>query len=278
MAARGGRWIRATLGVLLVLAFILAGLGLAATRGMPPEESPAWLTAAPIAHRGDWTASSERPENSLAAFESALDASLAIELDVHLTADGSVVVVHDDELERMTGSPGRVSELTLAQVQERRLLGGDEQVPTLAETLDLVAGRVPLLVELKTPSNVGPLEDAVALELRDYPGPVAVMAFNPFALDHMADVAPQLARGQLSGSFDGEDLAWYEVFLLRNLLLNWRSEPHFVAMEMDVVPSTATTVQDWWGRPLLCWTAEDAEDLRRAEGQCDGVIGNPGSR
>lgn len=262
----------------LVVALVMVGAALFATRGLPGRKPATWVTAAPVAHRGDWSAGPERPENSLAAFASAVDRSLTIELDVHLTSDGVVVVLHDDDLARMTGQPGLVADTPLAEIKQRRLLGGDQSVPTLAEVLALVDGRVPLLVEIKKQPKVGPLEDAVARELAAYRGPVAVMSFNPFTLARMASVAPDVMRGQLSGDFDGENLRWYEVFLLRNLLMNWTSKPDYVAMPLHLVPSVTTTVQRWWGRPLLCWTAETPDDARHAARYCDQVIGNPGSR
>lgn len=277
-SGRVARRVRLVGLLVLVVALVLGGAALLATRGVPEREPAAWLTAGPVAHRGDWAAGPQRPENSLAAFASAADQSLAIELDVRLTADGAVVVLHDKDLARMTGRPGLVIDTPLAEVKQRRLLGGSQTVPTLPEVLALVDGRVPLFVEIKDQPNVGPLEDAVARELADYDGRVTVMSFNPFSLGRMSSVTPDLMRGQLSGDFEGEDLAWYEVFLLRNLLMNWTSKPDFVAMQLDLVPSATTTVQHWWGRPLLCWTAENPEDARLAASSCDAVIGDPGSR
>lgn len=274
----GGHRLRVALLAVLIVALAVAAVALYATRGVPGREPAAWLTAGPVAHRGAWTTGPERPENSLAAFEAAADDSLAVELDVQLTSDGVAVVMHDDDLARMTGQAGLVAETPYAEISERRLMGGEETVPALSEVLDTVDGRVPVFVEIKSPPEVGPLEDAVARELADYPGPVAVMSFNPFSLQHIASVAPDVPRGQLSGDFEGEDLAWYEVFLLRHMLMNWASKPDFVAMDLDLVPSIQTTVQDAWGRPLLCWTAEDAADTEFAAEHCDGVIGDPASR
>ncbi|SDB93695.1 Glycerophosphoryl diester phosphodiesterase [Raineyella antarctica] len=277
-SGRGAHRVRLAVIAVRIVALVVAAVALFATRGVPARKPAAWLTAAPVAHRGDWTTGPERPENSLAAFEAAADRSLAIELDVQLTSDGVVVVLHDEDLARMTGRPGRVADTPYAEVAARHLQGGAETVPALSEALTVVNGRVPVFVEVKSPPQVGPLEEAVARELADYRGPAAVMSFNPYSLRHMASVAPDLPRGQLSGDFEGEDLAWYEVFLLRHLLMNWASKPDFVAMDLDLVPSVTTTVQRGWGRPLLCWTAENPADAALAARHCDGVIGDPGSR
>ncbi len=266
------------IGAFLILAAVLGGWWLA-TGGLPPPDAPpSWLESARIAHRGLHTDDARRPENSLAAFGAAVQQGYPIELDVHLTADGVVVVLHDNTLERMTGDPRRVAEIELGELRELRLLGTDERVPTLREVLDLVDGAVPLLVEVKNPSDtVGPLENAVVDELKDYRGEVAIQSFNPFSLAAVRDAAPEIPRGQLSGSFEGEDLALHEVFVLRNLLMNWKSRPVFIAYELDALPTWGTTLQRTRGWLLLGWTATSPEELARADELCDGVIFDPGT-
>lgn len=255
--------------VLLAIAYVFA------TGGVPSRQAVEWLDEQPIAHRGLWSTGPQRPENSLAAFDAAVARGYAVELDVQRSGDGVTVVIHDEELERMTGAPGAVADAGLSGLKERRLLGGAERIPTLKEALERVDGRVPLLVEIKNEGEVGALEDDVAQQLAGYDGPVAVMSFNPFSLARVAESAPEIARGQLSGSFEGEDLAAYEVFLLRNLLMNWKSRPDFIAYEFDQTPSLTTTLQRRRGRPLVGWTAETPEERAQAETRCDAVICDP---
>lgn len=263
--------------VVLVVVTVLVGLYATATGLFSTPKPPAWLGDRPIAHRGAWTDSAERPENSLEAFSKAADSAQAVELDVHRTKDGALVVIHDADLAGMTGTPGLVEEMSLTQVQQRRLLGGTEVIPTLDEALGRIDGRVPVFVEIKNEGDVGPLEDAVARQLKDYRGEVAVISFNPFSLARVAERAPELPRGQLSGSFEGEDLKWYEVFMLRQLLMNWKSRPDFIAYELKLLPSAVTTVQRWRGRPLVAWTAETPAEAERARQVADAVIANPAS-
>jgi len=258
------------IAALLIVAFAFA------TGGIPSREPAAWLTAQPIAHRGQWTSGPSRPENSLAAFEEAARNGFAVELDVHHSSDGHVVIIHDEAIEAMTGEPGMVSEMTLAELKEQRLLGGTETIPTLEEALELIDGRVPVFVEIKNPGDVGALEDDVAAQLVAYEGNAAVMSFNPFSLARVAGAASDIPRGQLSSAFEGEDLAWYEVFLLSNLLMNWTSKPDFIAYDLAELPSVGTTLQKWRGRPLLGWTAEDEAEWIAAEGLVDAVIADPG--
>lgn len=264
--------------ILLVLLLVIGGYWVA-TGGIPPSDAtPPWMAGVTIAHRGLHTDDAERPENSMAAFRAAVTEGYPIELDVHITADGVVVVLHDDTLERMTGDPRRVSDIDLADLRELRLLGTDERVPTLREVLDLVKGDVPLLIEIKNPGKeIGPLEIAVLGELEGYTGEIAIQSFNPFSLAAVHEEKPTIPRGQLSGSFEGEDLASYEAFILRNLLMNWKSRPTFVAYELDALPTWGATLQRIRGRSLLGWTANSPEDLSRAEELCDGVIFDPGA-
>lgn len=266
---------RKTLIALAVIAALLLGGFAFATGGTPSREPAGWLTARAIAHRGEWTGGPEAPENSLAAFDEAAGNGFAVELDVQWSGDGVAVVIHDDDIERMTGEQGSVSHMQLDELQDLRLLGGDETIPTLEEALETIDGRVPVFVEIKNTDEVGALEDEVAARLSAYDGEVAVMSFNPFSLARMAQAAPEVPRGQLSSAFEGEDLAFYEIFLLRNLLMNWTSKPDFIAYDLAELPSLGTTLQTLRGRPLLGWTAETEEERVAAGALVDAVICNP---
>src|SRR5262245_61547190 len=108
-----------------------------------------WLTARPIAHRGYHDIARGRPENTLAAFEAAIEARYAIECDLHISSDGVPIVFHDDDLERLTGEVGCVRDRTAKEIGKLRVSKTTERIPTLDELLELTAGRVPLVIELK---------------------------------------------------------------------------------------------------------------------------------
>ncbi|MDO8848947.1 MAG: glycerophosphodiester phosphodiesterase family protein [Coriobacteriia bacterium] len=261
---------------LVVVTVFIAGY--AFTTGGTPTRKPAeWLTAQKISHRGMWTEGPARPEDSLAAFDEAASSGFAVELDVHSSADGVTVVVHDSHLGRMTGEDVLVEDLTLEELKELRLLGGDEEIPTLEEVLALVDGRVPVFVEIKNEGDVGALEDDVAAQLAAYDGEACVMSFNPYSLAQVAASEPDIVRGQLASRFKGEDLPWYQKLLLANMMMNWTSKPDFVAYDIDALPCPGVTVQTWRGRPILGWTIDDADELAYAEKYCDGFICNPGA-
>src|SRR5690606_25227319 len=108
-----------------------------------------WLAERPIAHRGYHDQNGRRWENTLSAFDAAIERGYAIECDVHLSADGVPVVFHDDTLERLTGREGTVYQKTAAELAQMKIGGTEDHVPTLAEMLARVRGRVPLVIELK---------------------------------------------------------------------------------------------------------------------------------
>ncbi len=271
---------RMPMWLMLTLAGVVIALATGywyATGGIPDRDPAPWLTAQTIAHRGQWAEGSLRPENSLAAFDEAANNGLAIELDVQLTSDNQVVVFHDDDLDRMTSETGAVSQMPLTALRKTHLLGGDERIPTLHEALELVSGRVPVFVEIKNRGTVGTLEDKVAREVAGYDGMVSIISFNPYSLARVGQAEPAIPRGQLSGTLSDEGLAFYEAFLLRNLMMNWTSEPDFIAYELEGLPNVDTRLQQWRGRPLIGWTAETLEDRAAAEEICDAVICDPGA-
>jgi glycerophosphoryl diester phosphodiesterase len=264
-----------------VLGAILLICGLAymwATGGIPGREvEPAWLTRFPFAHRGLHTEGPEAPENSLAAFERATEAGYGFELDVQMTADGEVVIMHDADLERMTGDPRLISDVTIDELRSLRLLDGEEPVPTLAQALAVSDGQVPVLVEIKNEGDVGELEDAVAEELASYMGEVAVISFNPYSLARVAQAQPGIVRGQLASTFEGVELEAWKRLLLANLLMNWRSRPDFIAHEYSTLPRATTSMQRSRGRYLLGWTPSNLDERVQALEHCDNIIADPGA-
>ena len=219
---------------------------------------PVAFLGSPIAHRGLWR-SGGAPENSLAAFEAACRAGYGIELDVRLSADGEAMVFHDETLERLTASAGLVEEQTTDELQALRLLGSCETVPTLAEVLAGVDGRVPLLVELKTPpGQEGLLERRVAELLQAYAGPVAALSFNADALAWLAAHAPALRRGLNAAR--PEQLAGAE-----------RAQADFLSVQLDLAGHDV--VQGWRRMgEALAWTCRSPADLARAAPLVENVM------
>lgn len=230
----------------------------------------AWLKRLPIAHRG--LHYSLAPENSLAAFQRAVEAGYGIELDVQLSADGHVVVFHDYNLKRMTGLDREVKDLNLSQLKELKLAGSDQGIPLLKDVLTLVRGQVPLLIEIKNEGKVGRLEQAVIEDLRGYTGEFAVQSFNPFVLRYIREHAPGIVRGQLSGTFKGEDLAFFKIFLLKYLLLNFLSRPAFVSYATGALPEWFAHRLRRKGLCLLAWVVREDDEYAQVKKVFDNVI------
>ena len=255
-----------SLGVLFVL--FLIHLFLLATRVRRP--AAASLVKTPYAHRGLHDAT--LPENSFAAFRAAVEAGVGIELDVQLTADGEVVVFHDEDLLRMTGKEGSLYAHTYEALSALRLGGTEERIPTLREVLALVGGRVPLLVEIKPDHAVKSLCEKTAALLDEYEGEYMIESFHPLAVHWFRRHRPDVVRGQLSGLLVTGKGCRFTMFLLQNLLFNFISLPDFIAFDYHHKYRYSFTLCSLFHRPfILAWTVADEEALAKSR-NFDGVI------
>ena len=150
-----------------------------------------------FAHRGLFD-NQTRCENSLSAFEAAAQAGYGIELDLQMTADGKIVVFHDDDLQRMCSSPLVIEQATYAQLQEYNLGETFEKVPLFSQVLAQVNGRVPLIVEIKSTERIERTCLKVYDLLRNYPGDYCIESMNPLIMGWFAKNEPQIMRGQLA--------------------------------------------------------------------------------
>lgn len=236
---------------------------------------PADFLTMPIAHRG--LHGPNVPENSLAAFRAAIEAGYAIECDIQRCVDGAPVVFHDYDLSRMAGDESFVADLTAEDLQDFRLLKTDERIPTLGEMLRLVAGQVPLLIEIKDQdgrlgTNIGDLQKRVAEELKGYEGPVAVMSFNPETVAAFHAVAPEIAVGLTTCAYDADEwpmLDAQERAHLGAISDYARTGAGFISHDRVDLANPAVTALKAAGVPVLCWTihneAEEAEARRVAD-------------
>lgn len=224
------------------------------------------LIARPFAHRG--LHGSKRTENSRAAFEAAIAAGHAIELDVQVSADGEAMVFHDDHLDRLAEGRGLLASRSARELAAIRLRGSSETLPTLAEILELIAGRAPLLIELKSPGRrVGALSRAVDRTLAPYVGDVAVMSFNPAVGHWFATHAPKRLRG-LVVTEAGEPARGR---LRRALSMFW-SRPDFLAYDIRDLPSGFADHHRRRGLKLVTWTCRSDDHRALAAAHADQII------
>ncbi len=259
-----------TLGAVAALALILA-LGylliLVRPRGKAPQDR---TLLCDYAHRG--LHGGGVPENSLQAFSLACESGYGIELDVQLSRDGEVMVFHDYTLSRMTADDRKLADLTAAELSALRLAGTDEHIPTFAEVLALVDGRVPLLVELKGESTDAALCPRVAALLRAYRGAYCIESFNPLLLRSM--------KQQLPGAYCG--LLYTNVIRDKNktsalngaltaMALNCLCKPHFISYnEIDRRSLPVRLATGLYRAPKFVWTVRSLASLEAAHeyGEC----------
>ena len=231
--------------------------------------------ASPIAHRALHDLSKGRPENSLSAIAAAVENGYGIEIDVQLSKDQQAMVFHDYSLGRLTGESGPIAQRNATELSTVKLAGGDgEGIPTLAEVLAVVSGKVPLLIEIKDQDgangpNVGILERAVAHDLEGYAGPVALMSFNPHSVAEFAELCPMIPRGIVTSDYVADD--WPTIpkdtrDRLRDIPDYDRVGACFISHEARDLQRPRVAELKAQGASILCWTIRSvAEELKARE-------------
>jgi len=217
-----------------------------------------WLTARPIAHRGLHDLNRTRWENTLAAFSAAIEHGYAIECDVHLSADGVPMVFHDAELERLTGTKGRVREQSASELGSLKIGRTNERIPTLEAMLELVQSRVPIVIELKGfPGTDEHLVVEVIRRLSRYDGPVALMSFeHPLLLD-LQRHAGSVPYG-LTAEGTGPEKIEQHVSVLSHGI-------SFVSYSVADLPNAFVThVRRARSMPVITWTVRDEAAVRKS--------------
>lgn len=213
-----------------------------------------WLTRRPVAHRGLHDMNKQVWENTLPAFSAAIAGNYAIECDVHLTKDGGVIVFHDDVLDRLAGREGRICDLTLAEAQQLTIGTTQDHAPSLRQMLDLVAGRVPLVIELKGVQGQDEgLVAAVAKELENYQGQAAIMSFDHHLIRRFRSDAPGIPAGLTAEGIHAADMEKHFAMLAYDV--------DFVSYNFHHLPNPFITFfRDILKRPVITWTVRNQEE------------------
>ena len=213
-----------------------------------------------FAHRGLHTKDKAVPENSLEAFDRACKAGYGIELDVRLTQDGEVVVVHDPNLNRMCGVDKDVDACTYEEISLMRLNGTGHHLPRFQEALNCIAGRVPIIVEIKPCADGQVLTKKTMDILAPYTGDYAVESFDPGIVRWLRYNAPVVLRGQLamhSSSYD-KNVPGLGRFFMSRCLFGMVNRPHFIAYEVGPKPLTVRLAK-LLGAIQVVWTSRPKE-------------------
>ena len=260
--------------ILIILLLVYAEL----IRPNLPKRDITPLMGRDYAHRGYWNTNDpgeeNRPENSLAGFRAAVEKDYGIELDVHLTKDGHLVVHHDDSLKRLTGVDIRIADSTLEEIRACKLPNG-EPVPTYDEVLDTVAGRIPMIVEVKVENrNHDALSKAVYERMQRYEGPWCMESFDPRAVKWFRMNAPEIIRGQLAFDSAGKGKnfkEWTRNLYIASMLQNFLARPDFIAFSASSVkwhslPIHLLRLMKPW---FVAWTVRSQADMDKWRGQWD---------
>ncbi|HZL32113.1 MAG TPA: glycerophosphodiester phosphodiesterase family protein [Pseudolabrys sp.] len=241
-----------------------------------------WLTARPIAHRGlhgfgpDPAAGAI--ENTATAFSAAIAGGYAIETDIQISADGEAMVHHDDALGRLTEGEGRLANMTASAIQAVRFKSGGDRILRLTELCELVAGRAPLVIEIKSRFD-GDLRLArrAAEVLTKYKGPAAVMSFDPAPIETARHFAPTLPRGIVAerhyAGHEWDALPGSAKFKLAFLLHAPRTRPNFIAYSVKDLPAVVPLIaRNLFGLRLLTWTVRNEAEREIAARYADQII------
>lgn len=240
---------------------------------------PASFFARPITHRALHDRKAGRVENSIKSIAAAIAAGYGIEMDVQLTSDGHAMVFHDDVLDRLTSETGLVRHRSRAELETIPLIDDGGTIPPLDTVLALVAGRVPLLIEIKDQDggmgpNIGPLEQATCDALKDYEGDAALMSFNPHSVAACAELAPDIPRGITSSSYMAQ--FWPEVpdqvrDTLRDIPDYARTGSCFISHEASDLDRPRVAALKSQGAHIFCWTIRSAAQEADARTIVDNV-------
>ena len=226
------------------------------------------------AHRGLFQPEAGIPENSLLAFRKAVKAGYGIEFDVQLSKDDMLVVFHDATLKRMCGVEGNVWDYTLEELKQFRLMNTEETIPTLEEVLQVIGGRVPLIIEYKldrVQTRVCELADRV---LRNYQGPYCIECFHPLAVMWYRNNRPDIMRGQLCEEhFRNEQFKGKPIYTIMSFLLpNVAARPDFIAYNFQHAGNISRRICKWMGALSVAYTVKSEEDYAQAKDQFDLFI------
>jgi glycerophosphoryl diester phosphodiesterase len=240
--------------------------------------APDWLTARPVAHRGLHDAARGIIENMPAAAQAAVDGNFSIECDIQLTSDGEAMVHHDDVLGRLTEGSGALRGKTAAELKAVKFHNTPERMMTLGDLCALVAGRVPLVIEVKSHFDRDrTLVKRMAEVLASYSGPAVGMSFDPDQVLALREIMPNLARGIVAEreytATDWPEASPEQRRGMTHLRHAFRTRPHFVAYWVNELPAAAPWIaRNIFGLPLLSWTVRTPEQRERAARYADQMI------
>ena len=229
------------------------------------------------AHRGLYDNKTDAPENSMKAFKKAIDAGFGIELDVQLTKDERVVVFHDFDLKRICNVDKKVKDLTYAEISKLNILDTDCKIPLFEDVLELVDGKVPLIIEYKLPDFKTDICEIVDGMLQYYNGSYCIESFHPMAVFWYRIKRPEVVRGILSSDYvatgDVEGASPIVMSMSKNLLFNFIIRPDFVAYDCRFFTNPSRQIcKKLFKAPSVAWTIKSQKELELRQDDYDVFI------
>ena len=258
-------------GIVIFIIYILMLLP-----GRMPKAVDDQLWTSFYAHRGLHEKDRSIPENSMVAFKKAVEAGYGIEMDLNLTADGKIIVFHDDNLSRLCGVDKLLTDCTYNELTGYMLENTEEKIPLFEDVLKMVKGQVPLIVELKNTKNINGLCSKTSELLDDYEGLYCVESFNPFIVRWFYKNRPDVVRGQISvgrKSLKNFDVKLWQWLLIISFGTNLVTRPHFMAFcHGDARRKLGLCLFHLLAGRLVGWTVQDTDDFEYCMKRFDVII------
>ena len=231
-----------------------------------------WLTHLPIAHRGLHDISLQIPENSMPAFMGAVDHGFPIELDIRRTADNQIVVFHDSNLLRLTGSNQEIDALPFQAIRDLRINNTEYRIPLFEDVLTTVAGKIPILVDVKNERTAGDFESKIYDILRTYSGKFAIESFNPRTLQWFKNNALGILRGRVGFDHHVDNFRFLRRYLVGRYLKDPVGSPDFIAYDIRCRPYWAVQLHRSKGAVILGWTAKNEKQMAVCRESFDNLM------
>jgi glycerophosphoryl diester phosphodiesterase len=232
-----------------------------------------WLRENLIAHRGLHSQDLRVPENSLLAFKEALERGYSIELDINATKDGVVLAFHDFNLKRLCGVDLNLSDVTYEEIKHLKIHQTDEKITLLKEVLNLVDGKVPLLIEFKPHGDIQILCESFMKTIRDYTGKYAIFSFHPKVVGWFKKHHPEIIRGQIAEYFkENKGMGWFSRYLLKSMFFNRWTKPDFISYGIKDLPNKYVDRFYKKGMTVISYAAKTEQELNFVKSHYHNVV------
>ena len=221
-----------------------------------------------IAHRG-LHKNKMIPENSMLAFKAAIEKNYAIEFDINITKDNQIVVFHDDDLNRLCNKKENIEDVSYDFLKDLNLYESNEKIPLLKELLDEVAGKIPLIIEIKKHKNIGLLENILLEMLKEYKGEYFICSFEKDILLWLEKNKPKERRGLIFGSLPIKFKKYEKIAFLYKY---FKSKADFISLEDKLIDSSIYDFCKKKELDIVVWTIKDKKSFQNIDKKVSAVI------